>query len=145
MTAQHDVPGGWVAVLDPEEVSVKRRRTVDAIKRKMAALPGMRYITEHAKAAGATGGAEVQKWADAHEAELLEFLPETAGLHDELADAVVMSRIVQWSFEAPLTVDSLTDFPQDRYDAIRALCPDVEDESAEPTDDQTSPTGPSTA
>ncbi len=145
MTRQHDVPGGWVAVLDPEEVSVKRKRTVDAVKRRMAATPGMRWITEQAKAAGAVEPQEVQDWANAHEAELLEYLPETAGLADQLADATVVSRLVQWSFDAPITVESLTDFPQATYDAIRALCPDVEDEDDGPSDDQSSPTGPSTA
>ena len=151
MTSRHPVPGGWVELRDPQEVTERQRRPVRQLTVRLTAVPGM---GEAIATAAAEGGDQVtlENVTAEKEAEIRAHLGEGFALVEELQDAAIMARLAAWSFTdpegtpLPVTGDSLLDLPGPAYDALKELCKDVTlGPDLTPTPDPQSPTQPSTA
>lgn len=144
---RHQLPGGaWADLRDPAEVPERLRRPVRAIQMRLAKDPAFSSVVQDATAKG------VQQASDIDDSQAVAMMTamgdEAAGLLDELNDRLIVSRVVGWSFEAPVGMDGLLDLPGPVYDQLRELCAEGALQSGpdfSPSTDPESPTGPSTA
>jgi hypothetical protein len=113
---------GWALLRDPAKVSERLRRPVTNLAARLQP--------------------EIVK-ATAAEEPVLD--PETFDQFQALNDLVIVALVEEWSFDRPVTIDSVGDLPGDAYDMLRretakhvnALLPDFS-----PNPDPASPTGP---
>lgn len=131
------LPSGKTAVLrDPQQVSERARRPVTRLQARIAAGP----VGELLRRKDTLTDAEF-------EAEAMSLMgSEDFALLDEVNDLLIVALVASWSYDAPVTLDSVLDLPQQDYEALkRAVAPHVTalmpDFSTSPDPD--SPTVPS--
>ncbi|RJQ68078.1 hypothetical protein D5S17_32770 [Pseudonocardiaceae bacterium YIM PH 21723] len=76
----------------------------------------------------------------------IKVMTEQPGLLSELTDTLMLALISNWSYDMPVTADSLLDLPVAAYDTLKAACEKQSSGlmvSFEPTPDPDSPTEPS--
>ncbi|MEY9944886.1 hypothetical protein [Kitasatospora sp. GAS1066B] len=139
--------GAWVDLREPSEVPERLRRPARRLQLTLASNPA---FAEVIKQAGK--GSAPQSVDDIDEDDALAMAqqmgPDAYDVMDQLNDWAVVGRVMGWSFEGPVTIDTLQDLPGATYDELRALCADGALDSGldlRPTLDETSPTVPSTA
>lgn len=138
--------GGWVDLRDQADVSERLRRPVRKLQMILAADPAFSGVVKNAAQGGITSVDDV---SPGMAAEMMSTMG--AGSVDmmmDLQDHAIMSRVMGWSFEFPVTLDSLQDLPGLAYDEISKLCaPGALDNGPDfsPSQDPASPTDPSTA
>lgn len=118
---KHEFEGGWVVLRDPKQVKEKHRRPIIAKGGEMQGA-AVRVSEE--------GGSD--------ERDLLALY--------EFNDLVAVALIEEWSFDLPITTESLGELPASAYDKVLALtAPLIAGmmPSFEPTPDPDSPTVPS--
>lgn len=120
------VGDGWVILRDPKQVSERNRRPIIA---KATMMQRAAFRVQE----GIQGDGLVPE-------------DEFLALY-EFNDLVAVALIQEWSWDMPITVDSLLDLPSTTYDEVlKVTAPLVTDlmPSFEPdVDDPNSPTGPS--
>lgn len=139
--------GGWADLRDAADVPERLRRPVRTLQMMLAADPAFGKVVADAKAKGVEA---VRAGVD--EAEALQMVEamgrESFERMDELNDALVVSRVVGWSYDPPVTRDALLDLPGAVYDHLRKICADgaLDDTGPDfsPSQDPASPTVPST-
>lgn len=103
-----DLPdGGWAELAAPKKVSErKRRRYIHAMTEFNKST---QTIPRDAKGElDPTGFGGVQQ-----------------DLLDAALDLLTVALVTAWSYEAPIAIESLEDFPVDVFDAIRRACNDL--------------------
>lgn len=116
--ARLDVPGGWVDLVDPEDVTERKRQPLTDLMFEAGAHAGT--------------GENVS--------------PEVVKLMMRAEYAVIAALVVEWSFPQPVTIDGVMDLPGRAYKALKeatagkmtALLPDF---GVNPSEE--SPTGAS--
>lgn len=143
---RHALPNGAHADLrDHADVSERLRRPVRAIQMKLAKDPAFSGVVDAAKKGGADSVKDIDE--DSAASMVSAMGDDAAALLDDLNDKVVLTRVVGWSFDLPVSADSLLDLPGPVYDRLRELCAEGALESTpdfSPSTDTASPTEPST-
>jgi hypothetical protein len=137
--------GGWADLRDNAEVSERLRRPIRAIQIKLAKDPAFAGVVAEAAKKGPDA---VKDMAESEAAKMAtEMGDESAALLDELNDRCIMARVAGWSYEVPVTLDALLDLPGPAYDRLKQLCAEgaLEGTDFSPSQDENSPTVPSTA
>lgn len=92
---RHDLPsGGWIEVRDPRRVPEKMRRPVKAAIMTLARAGGLK--------------------AD-------ELSVEMIGMADVIDDLAIVALVSEWSFERPITVETVGELEGDDYDEVRRI------------------------
>lgn len=132
MTSKHDLPGGWVLLRDPEEVTERGRRKIRSIMFDMASMPGMETIVGLAGADSAVPDKEkIAAAVEANSDAIVAQMGPALGLIDALQDASILARVKEWSFTTedghplPVEAESLLDLPGTAYDILKDLCKDL--------------------
>ncbi|HWU23265.1 MAG TPA: hypothetical protein VN088_17130 [Nocardioides sp.] len=137
--------GGWADLRDTTDVPERLRRPVRTLQMRLAKDPAFAQVVAGAKDKG------VKALDDIDEAQAVEMVAEIGAdsmtLMDDLNDRLVLSRVVGWSYGEEVTVDALQDLPGPVYDRLRELCAQgaLDGTDFSPSQDQESPTVPSTA
>ena len=139
-----ELPKSQFAILrDPEDVSERLRRPyVDTRQAAMAALLAYGVQPEEFDAA-LTGSDE----AKAQMGVKMLAAGMASGMRDS-NDLLILALTESWSFEKPLTVDSLLDLTSKTYGALLEACQKLApalDPDFDPNPDESSPTTPSNA
>ena len=95
--------GGWAILCDPAAVSVKKRRPIE----KSLMIIGKGQAKSALNQDPATIGSELD----------LEIVDQFY----ELNDLLIVARVESWSFELPITIDSLGDLTQDDYQLLQKI------------------------
>lgn len=138
--------GGWVDLRDPADVPERLRRPVRRIQMLLAANPAFTEVVQEAAAKGVAAVRDVTE--DQAVAMVSGMGADAFDLMDELNDRAVLARVMGWSFGDQVTLEALQDLPGAVYDELRTLCADGALETGtdfSPSQDEASPTGPSTA
>jgi len=109
--------GGWAILRDPAAVPVKLRRPVE--KMLMAVGRGQAKAALEAKQeaiANAKTGDTVDPSAVAATMD-----PAVIDQFYELNDLLIVARVESWSFELPISVDSLGDLTQEDYELLQKV------------------------
>ncbi|MFE8944497.1 hypothetical protein [Streptomyces sp. NPDC007856] len=144
---RHQLPGGaWADLRDASEVSERLRRPVRAIQMKLAQNPAFAGVVKDAQDKG------VKQMDDIDESDALKMAQdmgdEAFALMDDLNDRLILSRVAGWSFDFPVTLDTLQDLPGPAYDKLKEVCADGALDNGpdfSPSTEAESPTAPSTA
>lgn len=99
-----DLPGDmWATLRRPEEVPERLRRPIGAITGRALNAPGLTAAVQakdEAGAATALGAVGIQLMYD-------------------LNDALIVALVKDWSYETPVSVETLGDLPGEVYDALQ--------------------------
>lgn len=145
---RHQLPGEgqWADLRDPKDTPERLRRPVTTLQMLLARDPAFSEVVKGAKGKG------VQALEDIDEAAGLDMVSamgeESFQRMMDLSDRIIVSRVVGWSFEQPVTLDALMDLPGEVYDKLKELTSDGALDSGPdfaPSTDPESPTVPSTA
>jgi hypothetical protein len=71
--------------------------------------------------------------------------PNMIDVYSQLNDLVIVARVVAWSFDSPITVESVLELPGNVYEALQEITAEgIVDmiPNFAPTDDKDSPTNP---
>lgn len=146
MQRKHLKSGAWADLREPADVPERLRRPVRRIQMLLAQNPAFADVVKDATAKGV---AAVRDIAENQAAQMVTKMGETAfDLMDQLNDRAVLARVAGWSFGPEVTLDALLDLPAADYDELRELCAEGALETGpdfSPSQDEASPTGPSTA
>ena len=136
--------GGTVDLRDVADIPERLRRPQRRIQMMLAANPAFSDVV---KKASRTGVAAVDEFSeDQAVAMVSEMGADSFELLDQLNDTAILSRVMGWSFDVPVTADGLQDLPGAVYDELKALCAKgaLEGTDFSPSQDEDSPTGSST-
>lgn len=117
MTDKIELPGGnWAKLRDPQDITDKQRRPLAKLQRLLAASDLGDALTQRAEM-----GEEVT------EKQLNDLLkPVLAGeewdLLESTSDLLVVALVEEWSFEQPITAESVQNLPGRVSKALRAAC-----------------------
>lgn len=126
MSGKLDLPdGAWALLRDPAKVPERLRRPVLTLTTRLN--PQIKAMRDNPGDEGVVLDADV----------LERF--------EDLNDLVIVALVAEWSFELPISIESVGDLPGDAYDllrresakAIKELLPDFS-----PNPDPAGPTGP---
>jgi len=109
--------GGWAILRDPAAVPVKLRRPVE--KMLMAVGRGQAKAALEAKEAAianAKTGDQIDPSAIAATMD-----SKTIDQFYELNDLLIVARVESWSFELPISVDSLGELAQEDYELLQKI------------------------
>ncbi|WKK26568.1 hypothetical protein QZH56_13805 [Streptomyces olivoreticuli] len=145
VTRQQLVDGGWADLRAPAEVPERLRRPVRRLQMRLAKDPAFASVVAQAQGQGVTSVADIDAEQAARMATAMG--DESIELMDELNDAVVISRVIGWSYGDEVALDQLQNLPGTVYDQLRELCADgaLAGPDFSPTPDPASPITPSTA
>lgn len=136
------LPSGQTATLrDPKTVSERLRRPIANANIEWAATNTFKRMVERARLP------KVAK-AKADEADPIPLVGEDLILVDRLNDLTAVALVESWSYEFPVTLETLQDITGPDYDALRAASKPFFNElilNVQPTSDPDSPTEPSNA
>lgn len=94
-----DLPsGGWASLRDPEDVPERLRRPVVKLTKKLMIDPDIKMRS------GMTAS---------------EVTEEQFDLLEEINDLLIVAMVDEWSYEAPVGVESARDLPARDYDTLR--------------------------
>jgi hypothetical protein len=109
--------GGWAILRDPAAVPVKLRRPVEkmlmAVGRGQAkaALEAKQEAIANAKTGDTVDPSSIAATMD----------PSVIDQFYELNDLLIVARVESWSFELPISVDSLGDLTQEDYELLQKV------------------------
>lgn len=114
MSDKIDLGNGWAKLRDPQEISERTRRPLAKVQR----LLGGSDI-----GAALINFTETNK-RDPNEQELAKLLQpylsdDEMDLFERSNDLLILALTEEWSFDAPITEDSIQDLPVRAYDALR--------------------------
>jgi hypothetical protein len=95
--------GGWAILRDPAAVSVKNRRPVEKVLMAIGRGQAKAALNQDP----ATAGSELD--------------PAIVDQFYELNDLLIVARLESWSFDLPISVDSLGDLVQDDYVLLQKI------------------------
>lgn len=111
--------GQWADVRDDFGKAPRRlTKAIGAAQVKLAALPSFAAIREAAKQAAAAG--VEQAASDLSKEISSDDIPAVMPLMDDMREAQVLALVVAWSFDLPLTRESLDELPADAFDVLAA-------------------------
>jgi hypothetical protein len=128
---KHDLPsGGWVAFRDPKQVTRRQRKPIDRAQTRLGIAVNVHQVLQGDGSAGELGDSDLD-------------------LFEGLMNAVAVTLIAEWSFEAEVSVDALEDLLDGDYKAIieaaaphrPILLPDFDPGPKEDEDGNERPTG----
>lgn len=138
--------GGTVDLRAVADIPERLRRPIRRIQMKLAADPAFAGVVKDAQKSG------ISEAKDIVEGQAMEMVAamgdEAFELMDDLNDRAVMARVMGWSFGSEVTLEALQDLPGSVYDELRELCAaGLLDAGVDfsPSQDENSPTDPSTA
>ena len=144
--SRHQLPDdGWADLRDPAEVPERLRRPVTTLQMLLARDPAFASVVKDAKDKG------VSALDDIDESQALDMVgtmgEASFARMQELSDRVIVSRVAGWSYDLPITSDSLLDLPGNVYDALKELTAEgaLSGPDFSPSMEADSPTEPSTA
>jgi hypothetical protein len=144
---RHELPGGqWADLRDPKDVPERLRRPVTTLQMLLAKDPAFSGVVKEAKDKGVKSMEDIDDSAALGMMETMGEASLTRML--ELADRIIVSRVVGWSFDPAVTLDALMDLPGEVYDRLKEVTADGALDSGPdfaPSTDAESPTVPSTA
>lgn len=117
MTDKIEFPGGWAKLRDPQDVTERQRRPLARVQRLLA---------------GSGVGNALIDWHEEHHREpdedemrnlLKPFLADDEmDLFESSNDQLILALVEEWSFDKPITVESIQDLPGRAYAALREAC-----------------------
>jgi hypothetical protein len=149
MTTDFELPSGATAKLrDPRLVTERHRRPIDFKRQEMQQL-SPEWVTELSAAIrDARAAEEANLPAPEIDMAALNSKLTVSGLQaaEELNDLIVVALVESWSFDFPVTSDTVLDLPHDDLRSLHAKCAEVGKAlflSTDPDPDPESPTQPS--
>lgn len=138
--------GGWADLRDPAEIPERLRRPIRAIQMKLARDPAFAAVVKAAQKKGVQAVKDIDETAAAQMA--TQMGDDSAAALDELNDRLILARVAGWSYGPEVSVDGLLDLPGPAYDRLKELCAAGALDGGvdlSPSQDENSPTAPSTA
>lgn len=121
--ARIELPGGhWAELRDAETVTTRQRRPIERAARRVRSdvLNAIGAANGRLEAARKAGDDEAIALAAQDQRRAAEMLNEAErDAMEEANDATAAALVERWSFEAPVTLDSVLDLPAKVGDALR--------------------------
>jgi hypothetical protein len=119
-----DVPGGWIVLRDPAEVTTRQRRPVQRAMRKLSPETTNRLgaLNQRRELAEKDGDQESLSLIANEIQECYGGLPDAeVDALDEANDAASAALVAAWSFPGPVSYEAVLDLPAKAGDALRAV------------------------
>jgi hypothetical protein len=109
--------GEWAKLREPKEVRERDRRPLEKVQRSLLGSGLGDALIERAQA-----GVE-----NVSEAEMVELLrphlaDDAMDLISDADDLLIKALVEEWSYETPITVETIQDLPGRAYDALKEAC-----------------------
>lgn len=137
------LPGGWADLRPISDVTERMRRPIKKLSAKLTSYPS--FMSAIGQAQASTDGGK-KALTQAEQLAIAASMGEAFDVLEELQDALVVAATRGWSWQAPVSADSVLDLPGPALDALRqAVSPwqTALNPNFEPNPDPASPTGPS--
>lgn len=147
-----DLPGGaWADIRDPKKITRNGRKpvrqTLMALSRYRTELLEWALAVKSQETATTSGIIGMQPIDPEAEKKFEGYSPDDheMDLLEATQEALTVALVSSWSFDLPITTDSLNEIPSDAADLLIEHCDQFIDQisfSAQPSPDESSPTTP---
>lgn len=137
--------GATVDIREVADVTERQRRPIKRLRAKLAAVPEFATAVREAEEAQKANAGELSAQA---QFDIAAGMGAAFDLLEDLNDALAFAFVAGWSFDLPVSLDSLQDLPGKDLDALREKCSPLLSQllpNFEPSPDDASPTAPSIA